>query len=255
MNNISKELKNIPFEKRLDALHKYAQECRLMEKSYFDLIEVQVKKGSSQSVNKLILEQAEQVAKNDFILWLNNAPECDNFKKAKEKVIGKFKDLKVLSLKELIIFFNLEFALSRVIFYFANIKTIDIDATLTKKDSQEIKEFAERIEKKIANRIVFKSGNDQSNFSNLLKKLTIENDDELNILMSQADRGNALRRILTIKLIRELYFIKKSTPNFLANIAILLTDMFFDSVDRKKEVLGWARKICLELDEEVALKR
>lgn len=254
MNKIALELKKDNHKKWLAKIHKYAAECFNTEKQYIKIIEESQTQETSAYRDSLI-KAANNVSNSSFIWWLNNSPDTENFRIAKQKVFKDSMNLNSLKLSEFLNIFMLEFALARAIRYFANITLINYQTVITKERNEEIHTTAKHLKSLINGTFVFESNTEQYIFNDLLKKLVANK--SKNITVKKRDRGNALRRMLTIAIISELVrtTLRNATPTFLADISVLIVDIFFDTTDRRQEATSLAKAIITYLAKEEALQR
>jgi hypothetical protein len=253
-NKISQIFTSQHQDEWLTEIQKYACECNSMEEQY-DLAIGENMVHETTKFHLAIKQAAQNVLNNDFVWWLHNALECESFRKAKRKVFQNdtFESIK---LADFPYFFMLEFALARVIRHFVSNSKIESGAVLTQEETHQITQVALKLRSIINGKLIFESNVENYLFKYLLNKLSIKK--HSNIIVKQADRGNSLRRILTVKIIEEIIHspkLKHATSAIIADIVILMTELFFDEKDRRKEVRSLVEQIRIFSDKENALKQ
>jgi hypothetical protein len=253
-NKISQILTSSHQSDCLKDIQEYAYECSEIEKEYESIIREQLESETS-TFYLAIKNAAQNVLNNNFIRWLHNAFECERFRKAKRKIF-KNDTLESIALADFPWFFMLEFTLARVICHFPPNSKIESGAVLTQEKAHQITETALKLQSIIGGKLILESNVENYLFKHLLNKLSAKK--HSNIIIKQAERGNSLRRIFTVKIIEELIQspkLKQTSTPIIADIAILMTELFFAEEDRRKEVCSLVEKIRLFSDKESALKQ
>lgn len=251
---IPQTIKTLHQKDWLQAIQKYAYECNSIEKQY----DLEIREYMTYETTKFhlaIKHAAQNVLNNNFIWWLHNALECENFRKAKRKIFQNdtFESIK---LGDFPYFFMLEFTLARVICNFPSNNKIESGAVLNQETAKKITEIALELKSMIDGKLILESNVENYIFNALLTKLSAKK--HSNIILKQVERGNSLRRILTVKIIEELMHspkLKQTSDPIIADIAILMTELFFDEKDRRKEVRPLVEQIRISSGKENALKQ